>query len=93
MSVAELTANVQFTVDQQGHVTAVIVQPLLWQHIVEALEDVELIHALQTHGLTAPEVMGVKIGGTEPLKLAQNSSSQADLSNSAPTVSLRLIQR
>ena len=82
MSVAELTANIQFTVDQQGHVTAVIVKPLLWQHIVDALADTDLIHALQAHGLTDPEVMGVNIGEMGESKLAQNGG-QVDLLDSA----------
>ena len=49
MSIAELTAGVQFTVDQQGQVTAVVIQPWLWKRLVEALEDVEdreLVEAL-----------------------------------------------
>jgi hypothetical protein len=41
MSIAELTAGVQFTVDQQGQVTAVVIQPWLWKRLVEALEDSE----------------------------------------------------
>ncbi len=60
MSIAELTENVQFTVDQQGHVTAVVVQPLLWRHIMEALEegsDQALVQALRTHGLTNPNTI------------------------------------
>lgn len=58
MSIAELTANVQFTVDQQGHVTAVVVRPLLWRRMVEALDesaDPALVAALQVHGLAHPE--------------------------------------
>ena len=41
MTAAELTKGVQFTVDQSGHVTAVVVAPELWKRIVEALEDAE----------------------------------------------------
>ena len=55
MSIVELTENVQFTVDQQGHVTAVVVQPQLWRHIIEALadgSDQTLVQALRAHGLT-----------------------------------------
>jgi hypothetical protein len=61
MSVAELTANVQFTVDQQGHLTAVVVQPLLWQRIMEALEDAEdrdLLQALQARLAAGPVTSG-----------------------------------
>lgn len=39
MTVAELTQDVQFTLDQQGKVTAVVIDPALWQRIVAALED------------------------------------------------------
>ncbi|MEZ4712501.1 MAG: hypothetical protein R3A44_35265 [Caldilineaceae bacterium] len=61
MSVAELTENVQFTVDQHGHVTAVVIQPLLWQRIMEALEDAEdrsLLQALQTRLAIGPVASG-----------------------------------
>lgn len=61
MSVAELTAGVQFTVDQQGQVTAVVVQPLLWRRIIEALEDAEdrvLLQALQARLAVGPLASG-----------------------------------
>lgn len=57
MSVAELTEGVQFIVDQQGHVTAVVIQPWLWKRLVEALEDTEdreLIKALRERLATGP---------------------------------------
>lgn len=43
MTGAELTQNVQFTVDQGGHVTAVVLDPTLWRCTpdVTALEDAE----------------------------------------------------
>ncbi len=50
MTVAELTQDVQFTVDQQGKVTAVVLTPALWQQIVETLgeiEDRDLIRSLR----------------------------------------------
>jgi hypothetical protein len=50
VGIAEMTEQVQFTVDQRGQVTAVVVQPLLWQRIIEALEEAEdrdLLQALQ----------------------------------------------
>jgi hypothetical protein len=50
MTAAEIAAGVQFTVDQHGKVTAVVVEPALWRKIVEALEDAEdraLVRALQ----------------------------------------------
>ena len=50
MTVAELTQDVQFTLDQQGKVTAVVIDPALWQRIMTALEDSEdrrLVQSLQ----------------------------------------------
>lgn len=41
MSIAELVQDVQFTVDNQGQVTAVVITPALWQRIIELLEDSE----------------------------------------------------
>ncbi len=41
MTVAELTRGVQFTVDQEGEVTAVVLDPALWSRILSALEDTE----------------------------------------------------
>jgi hypothetical protein len=41
MTVAELTQSIQFTVDQNGQVTAVVIAPELWRRIVDALEDAE----------------------------------------------------
>lgn len=41
MTIAELVQGVQFTVDQHGRVTAVVVTPALWARITEALEDAE----------------------------------------------------
>lgn len=41
MTVAELTRDVQFTVDQQGKITAVVITPEVWEQIVETLEGFE----------------------------------------------------
>ena len=41
MTAAELVEGVQFTVDQQGRITAVVITPELWARIVDALEDAE----------------------------------------------------
>ena len=41
MTVIELTQGVQYTVDQSGQVTAVVLDPALWQRILEALEETE----------------------------------------------------
>lgn len=61
MSVAELIADVEFTVDKRGQVTAVVVKPALWQRIVDALEDVEdreLVKALQARLFDGPAASG-----------------------------------
>lgn len=61
MSIVEMTEHVQFTVDQRGQVTAVVVQPQLWRHIIEALEegsDQTLVQALRAHGLIDPDPVG-----------------------------------
>jgi hypothetical protein len=56
MSIAELATGVQFTVDQTGKVTAVVLTPELWERIVELLEDSEdrelvrsMLEQLQQH--------------------------------------------
>ena len=41
VTATELTRDVQFTVDQAGHVTAVVLTPAVWQQILAALEDSE----------------------------------------------------
>ena len=60
---ADLTAGVQFTVNQRGQVMAVVVDPALWQRIVDALEDhedrslVEALHARLAAGPHAGEAL------------------------------------
>ena len=61
MTVAELTQDVQFTLDQQGKVTAVVIDPELWQRIVAALEDSEdrrLVQSLQERLAQGPVASG-----------------------------------
>jgi len=61
MSALETTEHVQFTVDQNGKITAVVVPPELWQRIVTALEDAEdraLVQALHTHLTEGPAASG-----------------------------------
>ena len=61
MTAADLIKDVQFTVDQSGHVTAVVVAPELWRRIVEALEDAEdreLVQALRTRLADGPAAAG-----------------------------------
>jgi len=58
MTIAELTQEVQFTVDQQGRVTAVVIEPSLWERIVAALEDAEdraLVQSLRDRLAQGPE--------------------------------------
>jgi hypothetical protein len=61
MTTADLAEGVQFTVDHKGQVTAVVVEPALWQRIVEALEDAEdrdLVQALHTRLAQGPTASG-----------------------------------
>jgi flagellar biosynthesis regulator FlaF len=61
MTAAEIAAGVQFTVDQQGQVTAVVLTPALWQQIVEALEDAEdreLVRSLRARLAAGPAASG-----------------------------------
>ena len=62
MSIDEsIRTDVQFTLDNQGQVTAVVVQPALWKRIVAALEDVEdreLLRALQMRLFAGPTASG-----------------------------------
>lgn len=61
MTVAELTRDVQFTVDQQGKITAVVITPEVWQQIVETLEDFEdraLIRSLRDRIAQGPVASG-----------------------------------
>ena len=41
MTLAEIIEKVQYTVDQRGKVTAVVLSPELWQRVLESLEDAE----------------------------------------------------
>ena len=57
MTATELTKGMQFTVDQNGQVTAVVVAPDPWKRIVEALEDAEdrdLVQALRSRLASGP---------------------------------------
>jgi hypothetical protein len=61
MSALETTEHVQFTVDQTGKITAVVVPPDLWQRIVAALEDAEdhaLVQALHSRLTEGPAASG-----------------------------------
>jgi hypothetical protein len=61
MTIAELTQGVQFTIDQNGTVTAVVITPALWQRIVDALEESEdraLVQTLQSRLLAGPIASG-----------------------------------
>jgi len=61
MTFGELTQGVQFTVDQQGRVTAVVIEPPLWKRILEALEDAEdkaLVQSLRDRLAQGPAASG-----------------------------------
>lgn len=61
MDAVDLTAGVQFTRDQQGHTIAVVVDPGLWQRIMEALEDAQdraLVAALRERLAIGPTASG-----------------------------------
>jgi len=61
MSAAELTEQIQFTVDHNGKVTAVVVPSDLWQLIVAALEDADdrsLVQALRARLTDGPVASG-----------------------------------
>lgn len=66
MSAAELTRDVQFTVDQHGNITAVVISPTLWQPILEALEDAEdrtLVGTLRDRLHEHPAQSGAALAG------------------------------
>ena len=61
MTVDEIVEGVQFTVDHTGQITSVVVDPKLWQRIVEALEDAEdrkLVQALHSRLQKGPMTSG-----------------------------------
>lgn len=61
MTTDELAQGVQFTVDQHGQVTAVVLTPDLWKRIAEALEDAsdrELAQALRDKLAAGPAASG-----------------------------------
>ena len=61
MSMTDSAANVQFTVDRTGKVTAVVLTPELWERIVELLEDSEdreLVRAMQARLKQHPAASG-----------------------------------
>jgi PHD/YefM family antitoxin component YafN of YafNO toxin-antitoxin module len=41
MTAEEMARSVQFTVDQHGKTTAVVLTPELWRQLLDALEDAE----------------------------------------------------
>jgi len=61
MTASELTQGIQFTIDQDGRMTAVVITPQLWQRIVESLEDAEdraLVQALRSRLAAGPAASG-----------------------------------
>jgi hypothetical protein len=61
MSMTDSAADVQFTIDHTGKVTAVVLTPELWARIVELLEDSEdrdLVRSLQARLKQHPAASG-----------------------------------
>jgi len=61
MTVEEIARSVQFTLDQHGKTTAVVLTPELWRQLLEALEDAEdraLIRALRERVVAGPAASG-----------------------------------
>jgi len=59
MTVAELTRDVQFTVDQHGKITAVVISPEVWEQIVKTLEGFEERNPIRSlRGLIAENASG-----------------------------------
>jgi signal transduction protein with GAF and PtsI domain len=60
-TVDDIARNVQFTLDQHGKTTAVVLTPDLWRQILDALEDMEdqaLVRALQQRIAAGPTATG-----------------------------------
>ncbi len=58
---AEITDEVQFTIDHTGKVTAVVVTPELWRRLIDALEDAEdrsIVKSLREKLLKGPAASG-----------------------------------
>lgn len=61
MTTQELLQNIQYTINQDGHVTAVVVSFPIWQRLLMALEHAEdqgLVQALHTKLLRGPQASG-----------------------------------
>ncbi len=61
MGVATLVQDVQYKVDSEGQLTAVVLSPTLWQRVIEALEDAEdraLVSALRPRLARGPVAAG-----------------------------------
>lgn len=41
MQEQDLSAGIQYTIDQHGHVTAIVVTPEVWERIMELLAEAE----------------------------------------------------
>lgn len=61
MTVEDIARQVQFTLDQQGRTTAVVLTPELWHQILDALEDAEdraLVRTLRERLTIGPAASG-----------------------------------
>ena len=57
MAIVEQESEVQFTVDQAGTVTAVVISPALWHRLLDRIEDVEdreLVASMRERLLAGP---------------------------------------
>lgn len=61
MTTDEIARGIQFTLDQYGKMTAVVLTPELWRQILEALEDAEdreFVRALKDRIAAGPAAAG-----------------------------------
>ncbi len=70
MTTVDLSKRVQFTVDQEGNVTAVVVEPALWQQIMDVLEDADdrvlvksLASSLSNHPRASGSILWNEVAG------------------------------
>lgn len=73
MALNDMTHEVQFTIDQTGKVTAIVLTPALWQRILELLEhseDKELaasLHSQLVHYLASARRVGEQSSSEDEL--------------------------
>lgn len=63
MTIIERESEVQFTVDQSGNVTAVVISPELWHRLLDRIEDVEdraLVDSMRERLMAGPAAGGAR---------------------------------